>query len=138
MVERGGGAIVNISSTDAVIAEAPMAGYNASKAGLEQLTLSMAFELAHLGVRVNAVAPGSTMTPMMAYTLVQPVWDLYLRQMPMRRFATPEEQANAVLFLASDEASCITGVTLPVDGAECRGFWARPELEPPIPPLPGG
>jgi NAD(P)-dependent dehydrogenase (short-subunit alcohol dehydrogenase family) len=115
-----------------------MAGYNASKAGLEQLTLSMAFELAHLGVRVNAVAPGSTMTPMMAYTLVQPIWDLYLRQMPMRRFATPEEQANAVLFLASDEASCITGVTLPVDGAECRGFWARPELEPPIPPLPGG
>lgn len=138
MVEHGGGAIVNISSTDAVIAESPWAGYNASKAGLEQLTRSMAFELAHRGVRVNAVAPGSTMTPMMTYTLEQSVWEHYLRQMPMRRFATPQEQAHAVLFLASAEASYISGVTLPVDGAEFRGFWARPDLEPPIPPLPEG
>jgi NAD(P)-dependent dehydrogenase (short-subunit alcohol dehydrogenase family) len=136
MAGQGGGAIVNITSVDAFIAESPWAGYNAAKAGLTQLTRSIAFELGHLGVRCNCVAPGSTMTPMMEYTLEPAVWQQYMKMIPMRRLATPEEQADAVLFLASDEASYITGVTLRVDGGELQGFWSLPELEPPIPPVP--
>ena len=137
MVENGGGAIVNISSVDAFIAESPWAGYNASKAGLNQLTRSMAFELGHLGLRCNAVAPGFTMTPMMDYSQNEDVWRQYMRIIPMRRFATPAEQANVVLFLASDEASYINGETIRCDGGELHGFWSLPDLEPPVPDMPG-
>ena len=70
--DDGRRAIVNICSVDAFIAESPFADYNASKAGLVQLTRSIAFELAHLGIRCNAVAPGFTMTPMMDYTATTP------------------------------------------------------------------
>jgi len=136
MVAEGGGAIVNISSVDAFIAESPWAGYNASKAGLSQLTRSIAFELGHLGIRCNAVAPGFTMTPMMDYSQDEAVWRQYMRVIPMRRFATPEEQASVVLFLASDDASYINGETIRVDGGELHGFWSLPEMEPPIPDLP--
>ncbi len=136
MVEQGGGAIVNISSVDAFIAESPWAGYNASKAGLNQLTKSMAFELGHLGLRCNAVAPGFTMTPMMDYSQHEDVWRQYMRVIPMRRFATPAEQASVVLFLASDEASYINGETIRVDGGELHGFWSLPDLEPPVPDMP--
>lgn len=136
MVAKGGGAIVNISSVDAFIAESPWAGYNASKAGLSQLTRSMAFELGHLGLRCNAVAPGFTMTPMMGYSQDEAVWRQYMRVIPMRRFATPAEQANVVLFLASDDASYINGETIRVDGGELHGFWSMPELEPPVPDMP--
>jgi NAD(P)-dependent dehydrogenase (short-subunit alcohol dehydrogenase family) len=137
MIEHGGGAIVNVSSVDAFIAESPWAGYNASKAGLNQLTRSMAFELGHLGLRCNAIAPGFTMTPMMDYSQNAEVWRQYMRVIPMRRFARPEEQAAVVLFLASDEASFINGETIRVDGGELHGFWSLPDLEPPIPDMPG-
>ncbi|HMK91398.1 MAG TPA: SDR family oxidoreductase, partial [Thermoleophilia bacterium] len=136
MVAHGGGAIVNVSSVDAFIAESPWAGYNASKAGLNQLTRSMAFELGHLGLRCNAVAPGFTMTPMMAYASDQATWRQYMRVIPARRFCTPEEQARVVLFLASDDASYVNGETIRVDGGELHGFWSDPSLEPPVPDPP--
>lgn len=136
MVSRGGGAIVNICSVDAFIAESPFAGYNASKAGLVQLTKSMAFELGHLGLRCNGVAPGFTMTPMMDYATDEATYGLYMGVIPMRRYATPAEQASVVLFLASDESSYVNGVTIRVDGGMLHGFWSDPSLVPPIPPKP--
>ncbi|MHB1930382.1 MAG: SDR family NAD(P)-dependent oxidoreductase [Acidimicrobiales bacterium] len=136
MVRRGGGSIVHISSIDAFVAESPFAHYNASKAGLCQLTRSMAFELGHLGVRCNAVCPGHTRTPMTV-----PDWDEafltnYVRRIPLRRVAEPEEQAAVALFLASEEASYVNGETVVVDGGQLKGFWYRPSLEPPVPPMP--
>ena len=133
MVEAGGGVIINISSANSFVVESPYADYNASKAGLNQLTTSMAFELGHLGVRCVAVAPGMTMTPMMDFTHDQATYRHYMAMIPMRRPATPREQANVVLFLASDEASYVNGVTLRVDGGIMHGFWADPRLAPPIP-----
>ena len=133
MVLAGGGVIINISSANSFVVESPYADYNASKAGLNQLTTSMAFELGHLGVRCIAVAPGMTMTPMMDFTHDQATYRNYMGLIPMRRPATPREQANVVLFLASDEASYVNGVTLRVDGGIMHGFWADPRLAPPIP-----
>jgi NAD(P)-dependent dehydrogenase (short-subunit alcohol dehydrogenase family) len=135
MAAQGGGVIVNISSVDATIAESPYADYGASKAALSQLTKCMAFELAHLGVRCVAVAPGLTATPM-GFIDDDKTRRAYMGVIPMRRLARPEEQATVVLFLASDEASYVTGVTVPVDGGILHGFWANPSLTPPIPPKP--
>ena len=133
MVASGGGCIVNVSSVDAFIAESPYADYNASKAGLSMLTRSMAFELGHLGVRVTAVAPGATVTPMLEGGFEDGVYRRYMDITPAKRYATPEEQANVVLFLASDEASYVNGVTVRVDGGMLQGFWADPRLDPPLP-----
>jgi len=133
MVAAGGGCIVNVSSVDAFIAESPYADYNASKAGLSMLTRSMAFELGHLGVRVNAVAPGATVTPMLDGAFEPEVYRRYMDITPAKRYATPEEQANVVLFLASDDASYVNGVTVRVDGGMLQGFWADPRLDPPPP-----
>ena len=134
MIEQGGGAIINITSVDAFTVDSPQTHYNASKAALQMLTRSMAHELAHLGVRVNAVAPGQTVTAM-----VQPDLDIpgftesYLRKIPMRRYGLPDEQAKVVLFLASDEASYVTGETIVVDGGETLGTWYSSKDEPPVP-----
>ena len=123
MVEGGGGCIVNASSVDAFIAESPYADYNASKAGLSMLTRSMAFELGHLGVRVDAVAPGATVTPMLDGAFEpEGVYRRYMDITPANRYATPEEQANVVLFLASDDASYVNGVTVRVDGGMLQGL----------------
>jgi 3-oxoacyl-[acyl-carrier protein] reductase len=121
---------VNVCSVDALVAESPFADYNTSKAGLLQLTRSMAFELAHLGVRCNAVAPGFTMTPMMDYTADVEIYRQYMSVIPMRRPATPEEQAAVVLFLASEEASYINGTVIRVDGGMMSGFWSDPRCAP--------
>jgi meso-butanediol dehydrogenase / (S,S)-butanediol dehydrogenase / diacetyl reductase len=134
MVESGGGTIVNVTSANAFVVESPYADYNASKAGLGQLTTSMAFELGHLGVRCVAVAPGMTMTPMMDFTHDQETYRHYMSLIPMRRPATPREQANVVLFVASDEASYVNGVTIRVDGGIMHGFWADPRSAPPVDP----
>lgn len=136
MAASGGGCIVNVSSVDAFIAESPYADYNASKAGLSMLTRSMAFELGHLGVRVTAVAPGATVTPMLEGGFEEPVYGRYMGITPAKRYATPEEQANVVLFLASDEASYVNGVTVRVDGGMLQGFWADPRFDPPTPARP--
>jgi meso-butanediol dehydrogenase / (S,S)-butanediol dehydrogenase / diacetyl reductase len=135
MVENGGGVIVNISSCNSFIVESPYADYNAAKGGVNLLTQSMAFELAHRGVRCVAVAPGMTMTPMMDFTNDQDTYRSYMEKIPMRRPALPSDQANVVLFLASDEAAYVTGITIRVDGGIMQGFWADPRSAPPA--LPG-
>jgi NAD(P)-dependent dehydrogenase (short-subunit alcohol dehydrogenase family) len=115
MAERGWGSIVNISTMVASFGQAGMALYGASRAALELLTKAWAVEYGPRGVRVNAVAPGPTRTRMM-----EGVPDVMAQQhaalAPSGRIARPEELAAAIVFLASDEASFIHGVTLAVDG----------------------
>jgi NAD(P)-dependent dehydrogenase (short-subunit alcohol dehydrogenase family) len=135
-VENGGGAIVNITSANAIRNESPESVYNASKAALGSLTTAFAHEFAHLGVRVNAVAPGETLTPEAEAAMTDDdrrvVLD-YLRRIPMRRVGRAHEQAAAVLFLASEEASFITGQTIVVDGGELSGDWYDVAEAPPAP-----
>jgi len=131
MSSAGGGVIVNISSADGFRgSEALYADYCASKAGLSHLTTAMAFELAHLGIRCNAVAPGPVATPMMDFAGDESVYDYYVQSMAQRRFSSPEEQAKAVLFLASEDASNITGETMRVDGGWMIGMWPDPKFVP--------
>ena len=115
MAERGWGSIVNISTMVANFGQAGMALYGASRAALELLTKAWAAEYGPRGVRVNAVAPGPTRTRMM-----EAVPDEMVKQLaalaPAGRAAEPEELAAAIVFLASDDASFVHGVTLAVDG----------------------
>jgi NAD(P)-dependent dehydrogenase (short-subunit alcohol dehydrogenase family) len=118
-LDHGGGSIVNVASANAIRNESPESVYNASKAALVALTTAFAHEFGHLGIRVNCVAPGETLTPEAEDAMTADDREqlrLYLRRVPMRRAGRPEEQAAAVLFLASDDASFITGQTLVVDG----------------------
>ena len=134
--DGGGGAIVNIASANAIRNESPESIYNASKASLIAFTTAFAHEFAHLGVRVNAVAPGETMTPEAEAGMTQDDRDAereYLARIPMRRVGRPHEQAAAVLFFASDDASFITGRTLVVDGGELTGDWWDRREAPPLP-----
>ena len=139
MVEAGGGAVVNIASANAFKNESPEAVYNASKAALVALTKAMAHELGHLGIRANCVAPGQTVTKEKgARTEVDPdqarIQREYVRRIPMRRAGKAEEQAAAVLFLASDDASFVNGETLIVDGGELGGGdWYDVAMAPPLP-----
>ena len=119
MKRRRSGAIVNIASVAAFIALPGRGPYSAAKAALMSLTRVMAVEVAELGIRVNAVAPGMTRTPLLEKVASDGVVDLEAmkREIPMGRLATVDEIAKAVCFLASDDASYITGETLVVDGA---------------------
>lgn len=111
------GAIVNLSSIHAFVATGVSAAYSASKGAIAQYTKAMAGELAPFGVRVNAVAPGMIRTPMTEVTTANPASNAgFLRHVPLARAGQPAEIAGAVLFLASDAASYVTGVVLPVDG----------------------
>jgi NAD(P)-dependent dehydrogenase (short-subunit alcohol dehydrogenase family) len=115
MAERGWGAIVNVSTMVASFGQAGMAMYGASRAALELLTKAWAAEYGPSGVRVNAVAPGPTRTRMMEAVPEEMVTSLALLA-PAGRVAEPEELAAAIVFLASDDASFVHGVTLAVDG----------------------
>jgi NAD(P)-dependent dehydrogenase (short-subunit alcohol dehydrogenase family) len=127
MAARGRGAIVNIASDQALIGKQVSAAYGASKAAVAQLSRSAALDWARYGIRVNCIAPGSTQTAMLD-TIINDLatkypdrfpissGDAYKAGVPLGRFADPSEIASAVAFLASDAASFITGVILPVDG----------------------
>jgi NAD(P)-dependent dehydrogenase (short-subunit alcohol dehydrogenase family) len=114
MVLRGGGAIVNVSTMVASFGLPGMSAYGASKAALELLTKAWAAEYGPSGVRVNAVSPGPTRTPGTA-----PMGDgidQLAATVPLGRAADANEIANAIVYLASDEASFINGAIVPVDG----------------------
>ena len=116
------GAIVNIASINAKIALAGQAHYTSSKGGLIMLTKSMALDLAPHGIRVNAIGPGVIETRMTERSLSDPRRRaMLLSKVPLGRVGQPRDVANAALFLASDEASYITGTTLYVDGGWLAG-----------------
>jgi len=124
MRRRGGGAIVNVSSTAAVRGEAFHSHYAASKAAVVALTKSLAVELAPDRIRVNAVAPGWVDTDMSAGVFADPGYREKVRQsIPLKRIPAPEDIAGPILFLASDGAVHITGETLNVNGGSvlCGG-----------------
>jgi NAD(P)-dependent dehydrogenase (short-subunit alcohol dehydrogenase family) len=117
MIDNGGGVIVNIGSISAQIVNRPQMqpAYNASKAAVHQLTKSLAAEWAPHGVRVNALAPGYTKTEMAAVD--RPEFRArWIEDAPMQRYAMPEELGPALVFLASDASSFMTGATLVMDG----------------------
>ena len=120
MVARGrGGAIVNMSSTNAFEGETGYAHYNASKGAINQLTRTMAVELGAHGIRVNALCPGKIFTPLQAEAEDPEYTARYERErIPLGRSGTVEEVAAAYAFLASDEATFITGEMLVIDGGQ--------------------
>ena len=120
MVAGGGGSIINLSSsTGAHDAGGNTAAYVASKGGVAMLTRAMAVDHAGDGIRVNALCPGPTDTPMLRENLPDDiVQEFVAASMPMNRLGLPAELANAALFLASDEASFVTGALLAVDGGQ--------------------
>ncbi|MBF6568658.1 MAG: SDR family oxidoreductase [Candidatus Binataceae bacterium] len=122
--KRGGGAIVNTASIAGILAENRCAAYSASKGGVILLTRNMAMDFAPYGIRVNAICPGSTRTPRTeSYLRKAPGQERAIADLaPMKRFAEPEEIARPAIFLASDEASYITGASLVVDGGLTAGF----------------
>jgi NAD(P)-dependent dehydrogenase (short-subunit alcohol dehydrogenase family) len=129
MKDVGGGAIVNISSLNALYALEQISVYGPAKAGLSQLTRVMALEWAPYGIRANAIAPGFMDTPLAA-----PIWNdadrrrWILNRVPMRRPGEPEELVGLCLLLASDAGSYITGQTFVLDGGMLAGGrWFTPD-----------
>ena len=117
MAAAGGGAIVNVASLNGLAAEESFADYNASKGGLVMLTRSLALDLVRHNIRVNAVCPGYILTPMTQEYAGDPAVGPSIRAaIPMGRIGDPSEVAAAIAFLASDDASYITGELLVVDG----------------------
>ncbi|MEY3913594.1 MAG: Glucose 1-dehydrogenase 2, partial [Pseudomonadota bacterium] len=118
MKTTGGGAIVHMSSVNAVVAIPEIATYNISKGGLNQLTRAMALALADDGIRVNAVAPGTIATELARQAVLtnEASRQKILSRTPLKRLGDPAEVAQVVAFLASDAASYITGEVITVDG----------------------
>ena len=121
MLERGGGSIVNVSSINGIRGNTNLAAYCATKGGINSLTRAMAIDYATRGIRVNVVCPASIDTQMSRGSTAltanpEERARLLAAKHPMGRIGTPDEVAYAILFLASDEASFITGIELPIDG----------------------
>ena len=122
MKARGRGVILNIASTAGVSPRPGLTWYNASKGWVITATRSMAVELAPAGIRVNAINPVASETPLLATFMGSDTPQIrakFLASIPLGRFATPEDMANSATFLCSDEAGMITGVALEVDGGRC-------------------
>jgi NAD(P)-dependent dehydrogenase (short-subunit alcohol dehydrogenase family) len=119
MAKAGGGSIVAIGSNSGLIVDRPQpqAHYNTSKAAVHHMIRSMAVELAQYNIRVNAVAPGFVQTEMTKEAVAKPgLLEIWTGNTPMRRLARPEEVAYAMVYLASDAASFVTGAILVIDG----------------------
>lgn len=115
MIKQGSGVILSTSSMVSIYGQPSGIAYPTSKFAVNGFTVSLARELGPKGIRVNAVAPGITETDMMK-AVPKEIIDPMIAQIPLRRLGQPEDIANAFVFLASDEASYITGVILSVDG----------------------
>lgn len=123
MRQRGGGVFINIASTAGVRPRPGLVWYNGSKGAVITLTKAMAVELAPEGIRVNALNPVAGLTPMLKEFMggeeTEEMKAKFVSTIPIGRFSTPQDIANAALYLASDEASFITGVCMEVDGGRC-------------------
>ncbi|RVT82646.1 glucose 1-dehydrogenase [Rhodobacteraceae bacterium CCMM004] len=122
MKAAGAGAILNVASTAGLSPRPRLNWYNASKGWMITATKAMAVELAPAGVRVNALCPVAGETPLLPSFMGGDTPELrakFLATIPIGRFSTPEDLANAALYLCSDEASMVTGVALEVDGGRC-------------------
>jgi NAD(P)-dependent dehydrogenase (short-subunit alcohol dehydrogenase family) len=125
MMKTGGGSIVNTTSASGVVGWKGHSIYGAAKAGVNQLTKAAALDYAGYNIRVNAIAPGTIWTGLNPRSLIDPVPPEGIQRLPgiaIDRWGLASEIAAAALFLASDEASYITGVILPVDGGYSIGF----------------
>ncbi len=123
MWERGSGVILQTASTNGIVGQPYYADYNATKAGVIELTKSMALELAPK-VRVCAVAPGYVLTPMQRAEYTDEMLEAVNSKIPLRRHAQPEEIGALFAFLASDDAAYMTGHVYTIDGAEIAGGLA--------------
>ena len=122
MKSQGTGSILNIASTAGVSPRPNLNWYNSSKGWMNTATRAMAVELAPFGVRVNAVNPVASETPLLASFMGEDTPEMrqkFLSTIPLGRFAQPEDIANAACYLSSDEASMVTGVCMQVDGGRC-------------------
>jgi len=138
MVKQGGGGrIITTASINGFRGVENLVGYNAAKAGVIELTKTMAVELAQHGITVNAIAPAQIDTRL-TRTLPESARRRRVERIPMGRFGEPEEVARVALFLASDDASYVTGHTLAVDGGYLAGgLWSGPPGSPPPAGTPG-
>ncbi len=127
MLAGGGGVILNMGSTNGLVGYHHYADYNASKAGVIELTRSLALELAPT-VRVNAVCPGFILTPMQEAEYTPQMQRAFSAKIPLNRLGRPEDVAALLAFLASDDASFITGQCLVIDGGEIAGGLASQPL----------
>lgn len=118
MRDAGGGTIVNIASQMAQVTHRCRVAYCASKAALVQMTRVMAVDWAEYGIRVNAVAPGPTRTPFTSAAKASGAMPVRAEQVPLGRMAEPDEMIGAVVYLASDASSFVTGTVLTVDGGQ--------------------
>jgi NAD(P)-dependent dehydrogenase (short-subunit alcohol dehydrogenase family) len=123
MWKKGSGVILQTASTNGIVGQPFYAGYNATKAGVIELTKTMALELAPK-VRVNAVAPGYVLTPMQRAEYSDAMLEAVNQKIPLRRHAKPEEIAALFAYLASDDADYITGQIFTCDGGETAGSLA--------------
>lgn len=125
MKRSGGGAIVNIASASGITGNVGRSAYGASKWGVVGLSKVMAVDLAHLGIRVNVLAPGAVETPLVDKMLPEEEAKQWIARTPLGRYARPEEMAGAAVFLCSEDSSYMTGHVLVVDG----GFSAAGLVE---------